>query len=1517
MKLFSRIIWPVAIIFIALCLSGFTFTNKNLDYIQEPDNFDEEYLTFNDRRYNATNDGSFVRWSISLENQTKSITCEADSYCTMNIEVLPWTDWYVSATYFEIKDGKVTNSISVNSNCSWSSKNDNDFFADEYGYVYIHGTSGKHTLTSSLKDYKGHSYTARINFTISNVNLNQAGTDRVRCAMLDLLAEDRYNILSNFGTVGAYLSEMNIGQHKGESPLLQGNYENGARIDHVIYASLANSNILKVDHSMNLVCTAIRYGGTTYIAYKVLPQTGYSDTPIDPEHMAYNYDLGLAFFNSLKCNPAYTVLTGDHNGSAIASYVASVTGCNAITFYDWYGKEAVAYAVQNKPYEVSQHYKGNAITFYRNTPRSAIKYNSQSQFVALALGYQETEGPYNKLNTFLGSGGSDNPLMTTTEYSNRFILLGSGDDHLSSNNDAITNFVKCYNNILTGVGYVTGISEGKVLKEALQNLMVTLATDYVTSARNIISGGSGDDFIIGSVRDDDYVYCYGDGSDVIYDFGGNDRIFLVNCNNYSFEMQRTSLSYDIVVNGRTVMELRATKQGRGKIDIYQGTPGNASWIGNIERGDHSIEWLHYLGFSCPVNVHIKDPAGNTAVLLTDGFESSFVEDFGIFGVYYDGNEYVKSVLLTDPSYTIVVDGIDNGYMKYSSFCYDFSTNTSDEVSNKSIPIKAGALYYPVKNTAGIIFNVDTNRDGVVDESISDGDSISLSKTELNLEFGETAVLTANVLPINAEIVWDSSDTNIVAVDNHGKITAVGFGEVLVGAMLTSGSQKIAYCRVSVSNATIDASNFIINGLEKEYPFSGEPVEPDVVVSYKSLPLLLNRDYSVVYTNQIDVGTASVKIEGLGYYSGSVTLTYNIISSASNIAQKVDKLIAECNANGFDSDYEKAVWLHNWLINNADYDFTYSYYGADGVLLNGTGVCQSYANAYQLLLNALGIENEVIASSQMNHAWNLVKIDGIWCHIDCTWDDPAGGGMENQFYFGMNDDLIARNHIWNKSNYPSSSSLQNYYPIRNGTLVFSNASELDTLLVPLFTAKEESFTILYIGTDPDVTAHSAFEEWYSNNNWKYGIRSFAPIYGKYDCSISEIIYTEPWAEPVNKLGNPVDAPSFSMNSPVGNLSLNNYRGNGVVLIFGREGCLNTRGLLQRLQAELDALHNSGIEVLISVEDAETYSDIQAVKKDYPSFQYCYEQQGLLSAYLEAVDYYNTYDTGWVTYPCVFIVNGEGKITYYSTGYVSNLDELVSEAFAASNLNPLPVPGENQYYSAETGNANLSYVRDGNVKRALQAACADSTGVFFLTNSMVFYSDSLMLEKWEEDYSLLNSMGLSFVACFEELSEEERQAYPHVTFVEYDDNDPFFWDLLGAVSWDFSQPAYYRSCYFLENNGHIADYINGGTLSIWDRVAVFVRDLSYDMTMPAQLQTVDEEAFSGGRFTSVDLGKTRVTSIEAMSFADCPNLRFIRLPDSLVSIDSNAFLYSDNVVFVCSGNSAAAVYADANSIPIICP
>ena len=145
------------------------------------------------------------------------------------------------------------------------------------------------------------------------------------------------------------------------------------------------------------------------------------------------------------------------------------------------------------------------------------------------------------------------------------------------------------------------------------------------------------------------------------------------------------------------------------------------------------------------------------------------------------------------------------------------------------------------------------------------------------------------------------------------------------------------------------------------------------------------------------------------------------------AEKIQQLVAECEA-ACTTDAEKAVWVHDWLLLNAAYDDTYTYYGSCGVLLYGTGVCDSYSRAYTLLMRAMGIDSQRVISSGMNHSWNAVKLDGLWYMVDCTWDDQAGG--ISHAYCLVNDDLMQNDHTYFKGEWNSDGVT---YPVYCGSL----------------------------------------------------------------------------------------------------------------------------------------------------------------------------------------------------------------------------------------------------------------------------------------------------------------------------------------------------------------------------------------------------------------------------------------------------------------------------------------------------
>ncbi len=84
------------------------------------------------------------------------------------------------------------------------------------------------------------------------------------------------------------------------------------------------------------------------------------------------------------------------------------------------------------------------------------------------------------------------------------------------------------------------------------------------------------------------------------------------------------------------------------------------------------------------------------------------------------------------------------------------------------------------------------------------ESVTLDKTDAQLEIGGTLTLTATVLPDDADdksVEWKSSNPAIAEVDRSGKVTAVSSGAVTITVTTIDGN-KMAACELTVKTAFI-------------------------------------------------------------------------------------------------------------------------------------------------------------------------------------------------------------------------------------------------------------------------------------------------------------------------------------------------------------------------------------------------------------------------------------------------------------------------------------------------------------------------------------------------------------------------------------------------------------------------------------------------------------------------------------------------------------------------------------------
>ena len=110
-----------------------------------------------------------------------------------------------------------------------------------------------------------------------------------------------------------------------------------------------------------------------------------------------------------------------------------------------------------------------------------------------------------------------------------------------------------------------------------------------------------------------------------------------------------------------------------------------------------------------------------------------------------------------------------------------------------------------------------------------------------------------------------------------------------------------------------------------------------------------------------------------------------------------------------SDYDKALFLHDYLCENYAYDTGYVYDDMYDFLRTGKGTCQGYTFTYMALLRRCGIETTYAASDELVHIWNLIKLEDCWYHVDVTWDDgvPDKFGQAGHENFLCSDAAITK------------------------------------------------------------------------------------------------------------------------------------------------------------------------------------------------------------------------------------------------------------------------------------------------------------------------------------------------------------------------------------------------------------------------------------------------------------------------------------------------------------------------------
>lgn len=162
-----------------------------------------------------------------------------------------------------------------------------------------------------------------------------------------------------------------------------------------------------------------------------------------------------------------------------------------------------------------------------------------------------------------------------------------------------------------------------------------------------------------------------------------------------------------------------------------------------------------------------------------------------------------------------------------------------------------------------------------------------------------------------------------------------------------------------------------------------------------------------------------------------------------IAQRAKQIVSSIITPGM-TDLQKEIAVHDYIIYHCDYEINESLHTEDarGFFNHGRVQCAGYSDVFQLLGSLCGLEIRAVSGDIVGetggHEWNLIRLNGLWYGVDCTWDDPVGGGDENYTYLNFPHHLLDGDHIYDHAALPQGAYARdfdaNYYPILQGLAV---------------------------------------------------------------------------------------------------------------------------------------------------------------------------------------------------------------------------------------------------------------------------------------------------------------------------------------------------------------------------------------------------------------------------------------------------------------------------------------------------
>lgn len=182
------------------------------------------------------------------------------------------------------------------------------------------------------------------------------------------------------------------------------------------------------------------------------------------------------------------------------------------------------------------------------------------------------------------------------------------------------------------------------------------------------------------------------------------------------------------------------------------------------------------------------------------------------------------------------------------------------------------------------------------------------------------------------------------------------------------------------------------------------------------------DYIRFHTSQVTVQQTCENENGMNYVTLKYTISYfSTAEQESELDEKFEEVMEKLKLSKC-TEYQKVKIIYDYITGNIAYDYVNKgneeymlKESAYAALINKSCVCQGYANLFYRMALSAGVDCRIIEGMSYGegHAWNIVRIDGKYYNVDCTWDaERIQTGYS--YYWFLKSDKEFINHTRNNA-----------------------------------------------------------------------------------------------------------------------------------------------------------------------------------------------------------------------------------------------------------------------------------------------------------------------------------------------------------------------------------------------------------------------------------------------------------------------------------------------------------------------